>query len=79
MCTVVATPQNRQIISREKQRQLLRRSILQRYSASNWNDIRQNLQRLFYDPSRENDWEEAWNLALAGPPGTEAKEAQGRR
>ncbi|KAF7166136.1 hypothetical protein CNMCM5623_010013 [Aspergillus felis] len=66
MCTVVATPQNRQIISREKQRQLLRRSIQQRYSVTNWNDIRQILQRFFYDPTREKDWEEAWNIALAG-------------
>ncbi|GFF59192.1 hypothetical protein IFM46972_11315 [Aspergillus udagawae] len=66
MCTVVATPQNRQIFSRAKQRQLLRRSILQRYWASGWKDIRRILQRFFYDPSRETDWEEAWNIALAG-------------
>ncbi|KAF4167354.1 hypothetical protein CNMCM6936_005311 [Aspergillus lentulus] len=79
MCTVVATPRNRQIISREQQWQLLRRSILQRYSASNWNDIRQILQRFFYDASRENDWEEAWNIALAGPSGMGTKDAQGRR
>ncbi|RHZ70733.1 hypothetical protein CDV55_107601 [Aspergillus turcosus] len=71
MCTVVVTPQNRQIVCREKQRQLLRKSILQRYSPSNWNDVRHILQRFFYDPSRENDWEEAWNLALAELPDME--------
>ncbi|KAF7122632.1 hypothetical protein CNMCM5793_000657 [Aspergillus hiratsukae] len=68
MCTVIATPQNPQIISRDKQRQLLRKSILQRYSASNWNDIQPVLQRFFYDSSRENDWIDAWNMALAGLP-----------
>ncbi|RLL93459.1 hypothetical protein CFD26_101716 [Aspergillus turcosus] len=71
MCTVVVTPQNRQIVCGEKQRQLLRKSILQRYSPSNWNDVRHILQRFFYDPSRENDWEEAWNLALAELPDME--------
>ncbi|RHZ49500.1 uncharacterized protein CDV56_104316 [Aspergillus thermomutatus] len=74
MCTVVATPRNRQIICREKQRQLLRRSILQRYPASNWSDIRQILQRFFYDSSCEHDWEEAWNMALAELPDVENKE-----
>lgn len=66
MCTVVVTPRNRQIISREKQLQLLRRSVQQRYSGSNWSDIHQILQRFFYDPSRETDWEQAWTMALVG-------------
>ncbi|PKX92355.1 uncharacterized protein P174DRAFT_512966 [Aspergillus novofumigatus IBT 16806] len=56
------------IISRDKQRHLLRRAIQQRYSASDWNHVRRIMQRFLYDPSREKDWEEAWNIALAEHP-----------